>query len=219
LTTIWRPDVPAGFVIDLDSNTFIEEPPGNTKTVAQVIAENRAKAKPEPTLTQLTANQYAKRRARTEFVNITDADDVLGESAYAEVSNATPGPEQTGITDTFTKINQFDTVGFSKNVTVSGANSNITILNPGSYSIRYSISFSGTGAQNYVAAVHHNDTEIRKSAIVRRISGGADIGSAASECILQLTANDTIDIRVRTVGAGPNNFTLQAGNFILEKVR
>ena len=40
--TIWKPDIPPGYTIDLDGPTIIEAPPGNTLTAQQVIDQNKA---------------------------------------------------------------------------------------------------------------------------------------------------------------------------------
>lgn len=40
MTVIAIPKRLRGFIIDLDNNTFIEQPPDNTLTVDEVIAEN-----------------------------------------------------------------------------------------------------------------------------------------------------------------------------------
>lgn len=215
---VWTPDFPVGFVIDLDTNTFIEQPPGNTKTVADVIAENAANQTPFVPAPKTTLS-FTQIQAEHSDVEITDVDDILGESAYAEISNETPGPQQTGITDTYTKIDQFDTVGLSKNISVSGPNNNLTITKAGFYSIEYFMSYTGTANEIYILAVHVNDAEVAKSSSIRTVSAANDVGSVSNKAILQLAVNDVVDIRVKTNVAGTNNFTLQSGNFIIQKVR
>jgi hypothetical protein len=37
--TLFRPNIPRGFVIDQDRKEFVVEPPGNTKTVDEVLQE------------------------------------------------------------------------------------------------------------------------------------------------------------------------------------
>jgi len=221
--TEWIPNDPPGFVIETDAQgnfvSFIEEPLGNILTFDEIVAIAQAAAPPPDPLVQKTTRDDAVDRATDETIELTDVDDVLGASAYAEISNNTPGPQQTPISDTYVKVDQFDTVGLNKNITVSGPNSNLTIVNPGFYSIEYYLSFTGSAGEIYVMAIHENDTEVVKSMSVRTVSAANDVGSVSNKCILELTANDIIDLRVKTNVAGTNNFTLQTGNFIILKVR
>lgn len=152
-------------------------------------------------------------------VSALNTGDILGVGAYAEISNNTPGARQTGISDTYVKIDQFDTIGFSKNITISGANGNLTIARTGFYTVYYSLSWSGSASETYIVAVHVNDTEIVKSAIARKLSAGGDVGNGSSQCILRLDADDIVDLRIRTNTPGSSDFTLQTGNFIINKVR
>ena len=72
MTRPWRPDFPKGFIIDEDTNTFIREPPGNTKTVEQVLAENRAKnATPDPVPT-ITDTELLDLIRRERGFQVTD---------------------------------------------------------------------------------------------------------------------------------------------------
>ncbi len=187
-------------------------------TSGRLTFTDDAEVGPPPKVNK-TTEVFSNESAANNEVILTDSSDVLGESSYAEISNDTPGPQQTTINTTYTKIDQFDTIGLSKNLPVSGANNNLTILIAGTYSIYYSMSFSGTADETYVIAIHDNDVEVTKSATVRKLGTGGDVGNVSSKCILQLAVDDIIDVRVRTVSVGPNNFTLQTGNFIIEKVR
>ena len=81
-----------------------------------------------------------------------DGQDILAESGYAEIAvvdHIASEPQQTGINGTFVKINQFNSVIRSKNITISGANNNITILQAGYYKIEAGFSMTGSTNTNF----------------------------------------------------------------------
>ena len=217
-----KPANEPGFIIEQNDTTkeltFILQPGGNVRTPRQVLDDNET-ATPVVVPIQKTVLQSALDIADRDNEELTDADDVLGESAYAELSIETIGPQQTDISDSYVQIDQFDTVGISNNITISAPNNNLTVTKDGFYSIEYYMSFLGSANQIYFLAVHVNDAEIKRSVSVRTVSAANDVGNISNKVIMQLSENDIVEIRVKTFVAGSNDFELQAGNFIIQKVR
>lgn len=162
-----------------------------------------------------TTNTFTKERATTARINLTDVDDITGESVIGEFSIQTPGPTQ-NFTTTPQKITQFDTLGEIQNVTVE--NGEITVLLAGRYTFKYIIYFTGDINTTYIVSAFRNGTQALKTRSASRILASSQIGLLTMEASGRLDVGDVIDFR-GNVQTGTGDFTAQAGIGTLIKVR
>ena len=136
---------------------------------------------------------------------------------YGQLSAVSAGTTQTGITSTFAKINQFDTISSQVGVTVDLAQSHFIANEDGIYKLSFSLSYSGDANQVFHISFFVNDVLITKAVTLRTIQASTDIGNVGTSVIESLSQNDVVDIRVKTTLAGSHDFTVQAGNFMISK--
>jgi len=220
------------FEIDVESETFIREPPGNTLTVQEVYQAARDFVFPVAPKEQKTTNAALRDVFDDRDVEATDIEDIAGESAYAEIAvvdHITAPPQQTGINSTYVKINQFNSIVRSKNITISGTDNNLTIINPGFYKLEFHFSMTGSTNTNFEISPFVNDLQngfnsfaddIRHIDTVRKTgTAPGDVGAMSASGIVHLDAGDVVDLRVKTDNLAGANFNVIRANFILVKVR
>jgi hypothetical protein len=93
------------------------------------------------------------------------------------------------------------TVGESRNMTLSAATDNITIVEAGTYFVSCQISYAGSNSTIYTWSVHKNDSPLTGFKVRRTIGTGTDIGSASISGIVVLAADDTLNLEVQADGA------------------
>ncbi len=218
MAKIWTyRDHPDGiYVINLDTNTFIEEPQGNVLTVAEIRTYSQNN-QTTPTLVDNTTEAFSLDQAQRQLVNLTDSNEVLGESMHAFVGKTNGGAQQTGISDTYVKITQFNSIKFQKNVSI--ADNAITVLKAGVISITSFPSFSGSNGKTYEIAIHVNGVEELDSRSQTSLDVANQVQAGACTTYLAVSVNSVIDIRVRTTTSGSSNFKLLCGNLALKKIR
>jgi hypothetical protein len=93
------------------------------------------------------------------------------------------------------------TVGESRNMTLSAATDNITIVEAGTYFVSAQISYAGSNSTIYTWSVHKNDSPLTGFRVMRTIGTGTDIGSASISGIITMAVDDTLNLEVQTDGA------------------
>ena len=145
---------------------------------------------------------------------------VVSPPVYAEIATQATATQQTGITATYVKIDQFDTIVRQKNMTISGVNNNITINKDGLFRVDATVSFTGTVDTNFEVTVFVNDVAQLNITSVRKTGSGAgDVGAMALFGTVNLSVDDVVDLRVSSDDVGGANFRVVRANFILNKVR
>jgi len=174
-----------------------------------------------------------EKKLASQFVDIEDLDDIVGEPAFAEIAavdHITSAPQQTGINSTPVKINQFNKIVRSKNITISGPDNNLTILLPGFYKIEFHFSMTGSTNTNFQVVPFVNglqngfnsfdDDDIRHIDTVRKTgTAPGDVGAMSASGIAHLDAGDVVDLRVTTDDVAGANFNVIRANFIIARVR
>ena len=122
-------------------------------------------------------------------------------SAYGELLEDNAGGSTINMASASTYYPWVTTaVGVSRNMTLSAATDNITIVHGGTYLITAQISFAGTNSTIYTWAVHHNDAAETGFKVQRTIGTGTDIGSASISGIIILATGDTLNLEVLADG-------------------
>lgn len=123
-------------------------------------------------------------------------------SAYGELYEDNASGTTITITDATTYYPWTTTAaGSSRNVTLSTASDNMTIIQGGKYMLMASISYSGSNTTIYTWCVHVNDSCATGLKVQRTIGTGSDVGSANITGIAVLSADDTINLEVMADGA------------------
>lgn len=118
---------------------------------------------------------------------------------YGELLTKDGSTAQSSIGTGYTKITGFATEGISNNTTLSAANDTITIDESGKYRVTFNISFSGTINTDFIMALFIDGIE-QNYACERAIGASGDIGNASFMAIVDLTATEVLDIRVKADG-------------------
>ena len=137
----------------------------------------------------------------------TTADQIYGEIFIAD--NATGQSIPSGAT--YTKITQVGTIGINKGITMSGSNSNATIVKAGKYKIEATASTKADIANVVLrTSVFVNNTRRANISSVRRIANANDNSTISIGGLLSLNAGDIVDIRV--VHDNPSSVTITCEN-------
>jgi len=214
-----QPLPPAEREAVLDS--WVPKTPDQLKARVNIsgVGQARVTYAPENDYDEADQQEIKDHFARNHPINIDRIPTLLDQAvAYAEASANVAGPEQTGIGTAYVKITQFDTVGDTKNCTI--ASNAITVNVAGVFESQYSLSFTGTANDTYTLAIFVNDSEIVKSKSGRKLGTGGDVGHIGSFAIGRLPNNAEVDLRVHSDDGGSGSaFTVQAGNFMLQRIR
>jgi hypothetical protein len=152
------------------------------------------------------------------YAQVTDLKQIVETPVYSEIAATALGTQQTGIGTTFTKITQFNDIIREKNMTVSGANNNVTIDITGLFLVNGNISFTGTDDTTFEISLFVNDTKITHITNVTKIGTGGDVGALSFMGTISLAAADVVDVRVAADSEG-NDFRVVRANLIINKVR
>ena len=145
---------------------------------------------------------------------------VVASPVYAEIAATALGTQQTGINGTYSKVDQFNTIVRSKNITVSGPNSNLTINVDGLFFVVATVSFTGTANTNFEISPHVNDTQIGHITSVRKTGPSAgDVGNVTMFGTSSISAGDVVDLRVSSDDVTGADFRVVRANFVIQKVR
>lgn len=122
---------------------------------------------------------------------------------YGQIYTDAGAGSQTLSNGSFTLLNQFDSNGQSSSeVTPDASNNKITVTNTGIYFVSFSLSFSGTGSVEWEGHVYWNNTVIPQCAFKRKLGTSGDIGTVATQGIVDVTVGSTdFDVRVEPDGA------------------
>ena len=123
-------------------------------------------------------------------------------------------------TATNTQVLRFANNGESNGTTPDHTNDHITVATDGKYMITVSVSFSGDASVDWSFGVYKNNggTAFSNVHCNRKLGSGGDIGSAGLTGIIDVSANDTIELWMQH-GAGVNkDITIQDCTLSLVKV-
>lgn len=119
---------------------------------------------------------------------------------------------------TYTKLTSFTDNGFSSNTTPDSSNDIITVTKTGIYRVSFAVSF--TGASNNIVwkmAAFLDGVEQENCHLERKVSTGADIGSASFDGIIDITSADLdIDVRAAHDHGLDQDLTIKYANFNIE---
>lgn len=123
-------------------------------------------------------------------------------TAYGELYEDNAGGTSITITDAATYYPWVSTTaGLSRNITLSVANDNITVIHDEAFLITAQVSFAGSNSTVYTWAIHHNDSAVTGLKVQRTIGTGTDIGSTSMSGVMDLAAGDTLNLEVLANGA------------------
>ena len=108
------------------------------------------------------------------------------------------GTQEQNMTAAYTYITNMLSTNLSGGV--SASNSNLTVTVAGHYYCSFSISFQGGVNEIFEMAVHVNSVE-SNNIEARRKTATTDTGCVAAGGILSLSANDVLDLRVKSLDA------------------
>jgi len=111
------------------------------------------------------------------------------------------------------QITDFDTDGPYHNATPDHTNDHITIVKAGMYLAIVSLSVNNNAAQSHIVTFslwkNNGDTEFANTHVHRSLTGGStDIGSLSISAIIDLAANDTIELWGNTNTAADRSITV-----------
>jgi hypothetical protein len=118
--------------------------------------------------------------------------------------------------NTWYVITAFDTIGDSNNVTVDPVTDNdLTVSANGVYLVTVSLSFSGGANQTYEFAIHVDGAIQNDLYASRKLNAAGDVGPITLSGLLDLTASEAVDLRVRCTSAAATAVTAEEANVSL----
>jgi hypothetical protein len=160
--------------------------------------------------------------------NITDIEtrkmSDLQELAYGSMyvtGNSTA--DTSGADGTFVQITRFASSGESLNTTIDTTSNYIGVTYAGVYKIAYSVSFSGAPTVTFDLQAYHiipgvSTTAITESRIRRKLGAGGDVGNANGVALLDLAADDRVDLRIASIGFASQSYTIVDSTLCLLRV-
>lgn len=162
---------------------------------------NNAKAKADGAIKEIVIGANATGNgSNTATIGDNTNKGTFFKSVYAELyaaDNITAQSVPNGAT--YTKINQFTTVGQTNSdfVTASTANDNLTVLKAGRYKIEATASTKSATANIILkTAIFVNGTKAANIQAERRVATANDTSLISIGGIVSLSANDVVDVRV-----------------------
>lgn len=156
------------------------------------------------------------------FTRINGVTEQATFSAYGEIhvhDSAVAQSIPTGAT--YTLITNWTDNGLSLYTTPDALTSRrITVSKTGVYEVSYNCSML-LGTSNvvlFISAFKNGTTELDNLHFSRKIGTGSDVGSASFNGIIQLSAGDYIDVRIKHDNVGSVNFTQVYANLNLKRV-
>lgn len=145
---------------------------------------------------------------------------ILADGAYGGIhqhNNSTSQAIPTG--STYTKLTEWADNDPSNNVVPDQANGQMTLSVAGIYKVECQLSMaSDTGNITAFASAFLDGVEQEQCHFTRKIGVASDVGSASFTGLVQATAGQVLDLRMRHDDAGTVNITIQYGslNAVLE---
>lgn len=151
---------------------------------------------------------------------------LLTPQTYEQIGNAYGKLEENNVSGTAITITDADTyypwvtssVGESRNMSLSAATDNITIVTSGAYLVIVDISFTGSNSTDFLWAVHRNDSAVAGLSVQRDMSTASKIGSATRSGIISLDAGDTLNVEVSST-AGTKSVTVHYVSLVVAMLR
>ncbi len=169
--------------------------------IDSIYIGNNAKAKADGAIKEIVIGSNATGNgSNTATIGGSTNKGTFFKSVYAELyaaDNITAQSVPNGAT--YTKINQFTTVGQTNSdfVTVSTANDNLTVLKAGRYKIEATASTKSATANIILkTAIFVNGTKAANIQAERRVATANDTSLISIGGIVSLSANDVVDVRV-----------------------
>ena len=123
-------------------------------------------------------------------------------TSYGELYEDNAGGTSITITDATTYYPWVSTtVGASRNMTLSAASDDITIVTGGAYFISAQVSYAGSNTTIYTWAIHKGGSALTGFKVQRTIGTGTDIGSVSISGITTLATSDVLNLEVLANGA------------------
>ena len=126
-----------------------------------------------------------------------------GNYTYGQMS--VDGNNSATVTTTFSKLNFSASVSSNTTVDVT-TNETITVPTAGTYEVSYSLSYKASIAQRYEFRVHIGGTSSARSQVLVDPTDINDYYAISKTFIIALSANDVLDLRVKT-GVGGSSAT------------
>lgn len=155
----------------------------------------------------------------TGYTGYTGAPAVPGTATYGELYITMNTTAQTLTLDnTYYVWNTAWNLGESAGVTQSAVNGTLSPVSAGGYNVFGSISFSGTGTESYEICLFIDGVEHQGIELVRALGTGGDIGSTSLSGVVTLTANQVLDLRVKSITGAGNDIIFREANFSVSAV-
>lgn len=124
------------------------------------------------------------------------------------------------VQNTWYQVTIFGNDGESNNTTPDHTNDHITILQAGRYMVSVSSCFSGGANKTYEMQVKKNNggTSFVNAYITRKLGAGGDIGSISLSGIIDLDANDTVELWIRCTDGVTADATVCNANLALVQI-
>jgi hypothetical protein len=108
------------------------------------------------------------------------------------------------------------TNGLSSNMTLSGTNGSITVIDTDTYRVELSASFQSASAADFDLHIGVDGVDQDKCHANRRIGTGTDVGNAGMTCLLDLAANEVVTFMVNS--AANETIKFEALNWNMDRI-
>jgi len=107
------------------------------------------------------------------------------------------------------------TIGETSGITVTESNAVVTTT--GTYELYQFISFSGGNSKTIVSTIFVDGVAQSEGSFKRKLGVNGDVGSASAGAVLDLTAGEVLDIRLKCVGS-TDTITIEEAQFLIARV-